>query len=114
MQKGKEYQAGLVRFPLVDDYPTKREESIKIVEEMGWPTPPRSRCFDCPNQTDHEWAEVAGYPEVWKLALERDEFIRTRDPHVFLHSSMKPLDLVEIDPQEDLISGSCPSGECFL
>ena len=41
MQRGEEWKRGLIRFPLVEDVPTKRNESIRIVERMGWPTPPR-------------------------------------------------------------------------
>lgn len=114
MMRGKDYQDGLIRFPLVHDVPTKRHESIRIVEKMGWPTPPRSRCFDCANQTDYEWAEVKESPSLWAESVSRDEFIRTRDPHAFLHSSFKPLREVDLTRPDDLFSGSCPSGECFL
>ena len=47
MAKGEEYQKGLIRFPLIHDVPTTRQEAINIVKAMGWPTPPRSRCWMC-------------------------------------------------------------------
>lgn len=115
MMKGKEYQAGLIRFPLVHDVPTKRHEAIKIVEAMGWPKPPRSRCWMCPNQSDYEWSEVqTDYPELFQEAIKLDESIRQRDPHAFLHSTIKPLREADLSKPDDLFSSSCPSGECFL
>lgn len=115
MMKGKDYQAGLIRFPLVHDVPTKRHEAIKIVEAMGWPKPPRSRCWMCPNQSDYEWSEVqTDYPELFQEAIKLDESIRQRDPHAFLHSTIKPLREADLSKPDDLFSSSCPSGECFL
>jgi len=115
MQKGKEYKSGLIRFPLVYDVPTKREAAIRLVEEMGWPKPPRSRCWMCPNQSDYEWAEVKNeYPELWNEAVSMDEEIRETDKHAYIHSSIKPLREANLDKPDDLFSASCPSGECFL
>lgn len=115
MQKGEEYQKGQIRFPLVYDVPMRRHESIALVERMGWPKPPRSRCWMCPNQSDHEWAEVqTDYPEKFAEAIALDESIRERDPHAFLHSSVKPLRDADLSKPDDLFSASCPSGECFL
>jgi hypothetical protein len=115
MQNGEEWKSGLIRFPLHDDFPMRRHEAIKLVQDMGWPKPPRSRCFDCPNQSDMEWYEVkTDYPELFASAVERDETMRQRDPHAFLHSSVKPLRDANLDPKEDLFSAGCASGECFL
>ncbi len=114
MQNGEEFKAGQIRFPLVE-LRIKRHESIRIVEKMGWPKPPRSRCWMCPNQSDYEWAEVQNdYPALFQEAINLDEAIRVDDPHAFLHSTIKPLRDVELSQPDDLFSGSCPSGECFL
>lgn len=115
MMDGKEYKAGLIRFPLVHDFPTKRHEAIRIVEKAGWPKPPRSRCWMCPNQSDYEWREVQrDYPDLFQRAIELDESIRKRDPHAYLHSTIKPLRDADLREEDDLFSSSCPSGECFL
>jgi hypothetical protein len=114
MMDGVEYKAGLIRFPLVHDVPTRRHEAIGIVERMGWPTPPRSRCWMCPNQSDLEWAEVKSDPKLWNAALDLDESIRDRDPNAFLHSTVKPLREADLSVEDDFFSASCPSGECFL
>ena len=114
MAKGDEYAKGLIRFPLLTDCPTTRYESIKVVEEAGWPTPPRSRCFMCPNQNDHEWREIKADPKMWSWALAFEKTMREKDPHAFLHSSGKPLSNVNFDLEDDLFTGKCDSGGCFL
>lgn len=115
MMKGEEYRSGLLRLPLVIDVPTKRHEAIRLVEKMGWPTPPRSRCWMCPNQSDMEWSEVQeNHPHLWNQAVELDESIRERDAHAFLHSSITPLRSANLSAKDDLFSASCPSGECFI
>ena len=115
MMGGKDYKNGLVRFPLVHDVPTKRQAAIRLVEEMGWPKPPRSRCWMCPNQSDYEWAEVqTDYPQLFDEAIKLDESIRERDENAYLHSAIKPLRDADLTKPDDLFSGSCPSGDCFL
>ena len=114
MAKGEEYQKGLIRFPLIHDVPTTRQEAINIVKSMGWPDPPRSRCWMCPNQNDHEWREIKADPEMWKCAVEFEREFRKRDPHAFLHRSGKPIDEVDFTEEDDLFAGKCESGNCFL
>lgn len=115
MQNGNDWKEGLIRFPLVHDVPTKRHEAIRVVERMGWPKPPRSRCWMCPNQSDYEWNEVKeDYPALWNEAIALDESIRKRDPNAFIHSTLQPLRNADVSMQDDLFSASCPSGECFL
>lgn len=113
MRRGKEFKQGLIRFPLVEKF-IRRDEAIKIVTEFGWPEPPRSRCFDCPNQSDLEWLEVKeNHPPLFEAAINRDEFVRTKDPHAFLHSSITPLKSVDLS-KDDTLSKGCADGECFL
>jgi len=40
--------------------------------------------------------------------------IRERDENAYLHSAIKPLRDADLTKPDDLFSGSCPSGECFL
>src|SRR6185437_191904 len=114
IKEGGDFKKGLVYLPLVD-LMIKRQDAIQIVKKFGWPEPPRSRCFDCPNQTDYEWTEVAeNFPKEFKSACDRDDYIRTRDKNAFLHSTLTPLRSVDLSKKDDLFSGGCPSGECFL
>jgi hypothetical protein len=114
MAKGEEYLKGLIRFPLIQDVPTTRQEAIKIVEDMGWPTPPRSRCWMCPNQNDHEWREIKADPDMWDNATRFEDEFRLRDPHAYCHKSGKPLREVDFREEDDLFAGKCESGGCFL
>ena len=112
MQAGEEFQKGLIRFPLVDDVPMRRQGAIDlVVDVMGWPKPPRSRCWLCPNQADEEWMELPA--EEFAKAVTVDRQLRERDPHLFLHESLKPLDEVVFGEQRDF-SRACDSGVCFL
>lgn len=112
MREGAEFKAGLIRFPLIDDVLTNRAQAIALVEEMGWPTPPRSNCWMCPNQGDHEWRSLP--PAEFLQAVEFEREIQKRDPNAFLHRSCTPLDKVNFEEEEDLFSRPCDSGMCFI
>lgn len=115
MMGGDEWRKGLIRFPLVHDLQLRRHESIRVVTDFGWPKPPRSsRCFDCPNQSDLEWREVqSAHPPLFQGAIKRDETMRERDPHAYLHSSIKPLKDADLSQEDDLFSASCRAESAF-
>lgn len=114
MSAGKDYRKGLIRFPLVLDIPLKRYEVIREVELMGWPTPPRSRCWMCPNQDDQEWS---GLPDAeLTLAAEFEAEIQTKDPYAWLHKSCTPIAQVDFSREPGLFDSGdyCSSGACFV
>jgi hypothetical protein len=115
MALGKEAMRGLIRWPLIHDVPLRRRQAIKVVEDFGWPTPPRSACWMCPNQSDHEWRDLKeNYPEEFAKAVELEREVRQRDPNAFLHYSCVPIDQVDFTEDDDLFSGRrCASAECF-
>lgn len=101
-------------YPLLDLLPTNIGGCLAAVERVGWPSPPRSRCYWCPNQGSHEWAELT--PEEWEAACVRDEQIRETDPHAYLHRKLIPLRMVDqhkTDGQGELFTGGCSAGMCF-
>lgn len=100
-------------YPLLDVLPMHVSGCLQAVEEVGWPEPPRSRCFHCPNQSDGEWAELT--PAEWESACQRDEGIRLVDPHAFLHRSGRPLRLVVLDGKHEDggLFGGCTAGLCY-
>lgn len=100
-----------VRFPLVE-LGMNRRDCIELVKSFGWPTPPRSRCWMCPNQGDHEWRELS--KEEFQKAVELEQEIQKVDPCVWLHKSCEPLALVDFSQPEDLFSRPCDSGLCFV
>ena len=115
MMLGEEYKRGLIRFPLIHDVPLRREQSIGIVQQMGWPTPPRSACFMCPNMRDDEWADIS--PEELTQAGELERELQKSDPHIWLHKSCQPIESIDFsrpDNQPELFERACSSGVCFV
>lgn len=103
-------QGDRVRFPLVDDIATTREQCVAGVEAFGWPTPEWSACWCCPNMRDVEWAALT--PEEFEKACVLDAEIRKRDPHVFLHKSCVALRDVKFSKEQEQ-PRPCESGVCF-
>lgn len=100
-------------YPLLDVRPTGLVGCLTAVARVGWPDPPRSRCEHCPNQSDAEWGELE--PDEWERACKTDEYVRSVDPHAFLHKSLIPLRQVTLKPEETrgLFTGGCQSGMCY-
>jgi hypothetical protein len=114
MMDGEEFKKGLIWFPLVERR-LRRHHSIELVKKMGWPEPPRSRCFMCPNQSDAEWREVRdNRPHEFAEAVKIDREIRQRDPHAWLHRTAVPLDQADLTEADDLFNRACDSGACFI
>lgn len=111
MMRSKDYQAGRIRFPLIDDVPMRRRDSIQLVRNLGWPEPPRSNCFHCPNQSNAEWLSLPA--EEFQKAVELERIARARDPQAYFHSSRVPLDQVDFSSQAET-ARSCDSGMCFV
>jgi hypothetical protein len=84
------------------------------VAAVGWPKPPRSRCWMCPNQSAKEWAEVMGGPDA-SLASSFEQHIQEKDTHVWLtERCMAVGDQDFSDPNLDLFGSECGSGACFV
>jgi len=102
-------------FPLIDGVPMYRHGCVSLVEKMGWPTPPRSSCWMCPNMRHDEWQDLKeNSPEEFRKAVGVERQIRGKDAHAFFHRSCKPLDQVDFEREPDLFSRPCDSGLCFV
>tara|TARA_R110000868_G_scaffold396198_1_gene668318 strand:- start:121 stop:912 length:792 start_codon:yes stop_codon:yes gene_type:complete len=78
-----------------------RHDCVSLVKSMGWPPPPRSRCFMCPNQGPAEWADLdKNHPADAAKARAFEAEIQVKDPNVYLRNALA----------ED---GDCMSGFCF-
>jgi len=78
-----------------------RQDCRALVRSMGWPDPPRSRCWMCPNQSPAEWADLdQNWPDDAAQSHEFERRIQERDPSVYLR-----------DAKGD--GGDCMSGFCF-
>jgi len=107
----------IARFPLLEQRMT-RGDCIALVERHGWPTPPRSSCWMCPNHHMNEWREIRAHPDDWHRVVLFDRYIRTIDPNVWLTSECKPIDECNFDDDNEVLfgrdRGGCDSGQCFV
>lgn len=103
------------RYPLIERA-MNRGDCMALVERMGWPMPPRSSCFMCPNHTQAEWRDIReNKPADWQQAIHFDRTMRQRDPHAFLHSDAVPLELADLEERNGVLFGhACESGMCFI
>ena len=97
----------LNEYPLVDKKIT-RQDCIDWCEQHGYDKPPRSACIGCPFKSATEWIHLKTMPEEWQDAVEFDEALRTNKRlaerfhgQAFLHSSMKPLDEVDLRSDQE-------------
>lgn len=81
---------------------------------------PRSACIGCPFHNDHEWRRIREVPEEWADAVRYDYEQRehrltgggTLRGVPFLHSSLVPLDQVDLSTPEDHGQGTLWENEC--
>lgn len=86
------------KHPLIDDRRLmSRTACAALVRSMGWPDPPRSRCYMCPNQRAAEWDELTRADAAKADALQAH--ILLKDPNALLRGEG---------------GGSCMSGMCFV
>jgi hypothetical protein len=54
-------------------------------------------------------------PAEFAAACDLDDDIRRTDPHAYLHRSLTPLRLVQLQPEKDApgLFGGCQAGMCF-
>lgn len=102
------------KYPLIDRHMT-RGDCIALVKRMGWPEPPRSSCYICPNKPHHEWEwQRINAPADHKKAIEFEEMIRKKDPDLWLTDTGKPLKDADFSKPDDLFSPRCAGGMCFI
>lgn len=97
-------------YPLVDLRMT-RVDCLTWHATRGLPRPPRSACIGCPFRSDNEWRDLRDHnPEGWADAIAFDHAIRNGnvrdgvailDGLAFLHSSLVPLEEVDLSTRED-------------
>lgn len=65
------------------------QDCFQLVQEIGWPEPPRSSCYMCPNQGKAEWDGMSDADYERARQFEAD--IREKDSFVYLTRMAKPL-----------------------
>lgn len=103
-------------YPLIELVPTSRVACSALVTAFGWPTPPKSRCWMCPNQSPLMWANMRRHQlGDFIKAIEFEAEIRQRDEHVWLHRAMLPLEeSVDLTDEQPFLFDGCDSGYCFV
>jgi hypothetical protein len=110
-----------VRYPLIEAGMT-RGHCLEWMANKGYPTPPRSACIGCPYHSDAEWLRIkTETPDEWADVVDFDKRIRVAGGmrgETFLHSSLKPLDEVDLltpksAGQQDMFGEEC-EGMCGL
>lgn len=103
-------------YPLIELVPTSRAGCVALVQNFGWPTPPKSRCWMCPNQGPSAWLQMRrDQPAEFAQAVELENTLRLSDPHMFLHSAAIPLlDAVEQSDNQPGLFDGCDSGYCMV
>lgn len=99
-----------VWFPLVDAVRMGKTDCVELVKSFGWPSPPGSACWMCPNQDDGDW--LANTPEDMEKAAALEKELQAKDPYIFLHRSCVPIDQVKFDPRKK--GKTCDSGLCMV
>lgn len=102
-------------YPLIEIIPTSRHQCVSLVERHGWPTPPKSRCFMCPNMSPAHWRTLRDKaPDDFNKAVELERELQATDADIYLHSLAIPLTeaVAQSDLQSDMFDG-CDSGFCW-
>lgn len=101
------------KYPLIERRMT-RGDCIALVKRMGWPEPPRSACWMCPNmsKSDRRW-QKENAPADFAKAVQFDKEIRLVDEDLWLVDTAQPLDEADFSMGDDLFTGRCDSGMCF-
>lgn len=102
-------------YPLITMKRMRRWECEPYVIAHGWPKPPRSACYICPNQQPEEWQTNSGPEQL--AAIKLDSALRAHDPNVYLHRSGKPLGEALNEKPDDTqkeLFGTCDGGHCFV
>lgn len=105
------------RFPLIE-LGMNRGDCVALVRRMGWPDPPRSSCWMCPNMRVEEWREVMSDQRDRTQVIQFDRELRMRDPHAWLTDQAVPIDQADFDDTNEVLfgrdRGACDSGLCFM
>lgn len=125
-------------WPLID-LNMRRGETIRWFGEHGYPVPPRSACYFCPNSGDDRWRALRARGDgLWERACHLDETIRNGGGFnargnvqfagtLYLHAQRVPLRVVDLrtraqraledDGQAALFDAdadmACEAGVCF-
>ena len=102
-------------YPLIEMVPTSRHQCRAKVLQYGWPEPPKSRCWMCPNMSPQSWKQLKSkWNSDFIQAVLLEYEIQKTDPTIYLHPLAIPLrDAVEQSEQQSDMFDGCDSGYCW-
>ena len=97
----------------------RRSDCVKLILDYGWPEPPKSACWMCPNHRAEDWARIAKEnPSELLKAVIFEEELRERDDSLYLHELGVPLAQAVLTPLPEnrklFDTERCDSGNCFM
>ena len=107
-------------YPLIFAVQMTRPECRLLALCMGWPEPPHSCCWMCPNMGDAEWLDMkVNWPHDFAQACALELEIRQRDAHFWLNARCIPLGEIDFTvpitgPSDQFALFGCASGHCFV
>ena len=106
------------KYPLIDGQ-IRRSDCKAFLEDRSFHNVPKSSCVFCPYQQNRQFKEIKeNFPEQWKKIIAVDNAIRDKSKRgesdkLFLHRSLKPIDEVYLqEDQEELFM--CEEGFCGI
>ena len=102
-------------YPLIEIVPTSRHQCRSKILNYGWPEPPKSRCWMCPNMSPYSWRQLKiKYPGDFQKATILEDELRGYDKEIYLHPLGEPLEKAvgKSNQQSDMFDG-CDSGFCW-
>lgn len=97
----------------------RRGDCIRLVNDYGWPVPPQSSCWMCPNRRAEQWKSMSvDNPGEFRKAVQLEKSVRLDDPDAYFHEWGIPLEeavLVQLPKDGNLFDAErCDSGYCFV
>lgn len=117
MKRAKMEPKWQVDFPLIR-LRKNRGDCIALVRRLGWPEPPRSSCWMCPNHRMNEWSDIRNHPADWQQVIQFDREMRLVDPNAYLTADCVPIEDADFNDAQEVMfgldRGGCDSGQCFV
>jgi hypothetical protein len=118
MRTNSENDFQILHYPLIE-LRLSRSDCIRIINDAGLPTPPKSSCWFCPFHRPKVWQEMKDQdPALFDKAVELEALINNRRlilerAPVWLSSALKPLDQAFQGNQDMMdLDDNCESGYC--
>jgi hypothetical protein len=104
------------RYVLIERRMTRADCISLVTGRMGWPVPPRSSCWMCPNQSESEWEDQKkNNPADHVKAINFQREIQKSDENLWLTKHAADLETADFSSAtSDMFTGRCDSGMCFV